>query len=408
MVKGWLIAPKLLSCMAGDLIRRRRRTDRARDAFEADRVATDELDPGVGESWQRCARAVPVDHTAPVVLADPGSEWDTSLIRRTASDVVYDLGRLAVSEDYVAAVTDADGRIIWSAAGRSMARLAEQANFVDGATWHEASAGTNAPGLALHRGRPATVFATEHWCESVKDWVCYAAPVRSPSGQVLGVLDLSASWRRASPLALTTVVAMSRLVEQQIQASPWARTGLLLGVLGHPRVEVSGRAVHLSQRQMEILTILAVRGEASSEELHDLVYGERAVSATTLKSEVSHLRHLLGGAIESRPYRLTLAVEVDANEMLAALRRGDLEGALGLYGGQLMPHSESPFVIDLRHHLDVSLRTALLDGGQPLQLLRYADIHPFDAEILECAAGQVAPGDPLWGDLTARLARAYA
>ena len=51
----------------------------------------------------------------------------------------------------------------------------------------------------LRTGRPAAVFATEHWCDSVRDWVCYAAPVRDTSGAVVGVLDLSSHWRRANP-----------------------------------------------------------------------------------------------------------------------------------------------------------------------------------------------------------------
>jgi hypothetical protein len=199
---------------------------------------------------------------------------------------------------------------------------------------------------------------------------------------------------------------MSRLVEQLLLASPWGRPDLRLSVLGTPRAEVGGRPVRVSQRQVEILTILAVRGQASFEELHDLLYGERPVSAATLKSEISHLRQLLGGAIESRPYRLALAVEADVVDALAALRSGDTEGAVRLYAGQLLPTSESPFLTDLRHHLDVGLRTALLQRGHPDQLLRFADIHPYDTEILEYAGTLIGPGDPHRGDLAARLAHA--
>jgi len=388
-----------------DLQERRRRLEAARSTFDGAHPDTGDLDPGVGDSWRRCADALPVAHTASVGLEDPDATWSASAIRRAASDIVDELGRLAISEDYVAAITDGAGHIIWSAAGRSMTKLAEQVNFVRGANWQEAEAGTNAPGLALHTGRPATVFATEHWCEAVQDWVCYAAPVRAPSGNLLGVLDLSAIWRRASPLALTTVTAMSRLVEQQLIASPWAQSDLRLSVLGHPHVEVNGQPVRVSQRQLEILTILAVRGEARAEELHDLLYGDRPVSGTTLKSEISHLRQLLGGAIDSRPYRLTLTVDADVVDALAALRVGDTEGALRLYNGQLLPTSESPFLTELRHHLDVSLRSALLHGGQPDQLLRFADVHPFDLEVLEQARSVTPLGHPLHSDLIARLSR---
>ncbi len=395
------------SSRTDDLVERRRKVDAARCNFDGSAAAPGDLSAEVGESWRRCANLVSVGRPAPLDLEDADSRWSASPIRMAAQDVVDDLALLATSEDYVAAVTDGSGRIAWSAAGRSMSRLAERANFVRGADWNEAAAGTNAPGLALLTGRPAAVFAAEHWCDGMQDWVCYAAPVRARTGRVLGVVDLSAPWRRASPLALATVVAMSRLVEQRLLAGPWERPDLRLNVLGHPRVELGGRPVRISQRQLEILTILAVRGEASLEELHDHLYGERPVSGGTLKAEISHLRQLLGGAIESRPYRLALTVDADIVDALAALKRGDAEGALRLCGGQLLPGSESPFIIELRNHFDVSLRTALLGHGQPDQLLRFAELYPFDIEVIERADSLTGPDDPLRGDLAARLAHAY-
>lgn len=422
IVKGWKKVGYGL--MTHDLLHRRRQLEVMRTAFDGRnrsfgdlsgaagaagdaRAAVADLAPDVGESWRRCAARVPVDNTAPVSTDDADARWSASPIRRAAPDVVDELGRLATSEDYIAAVTDGAGQIIWSAAGKSMARLAEQVNFVRGAYWDEAAAGTNAPGLVLQTGRPAAVFATEHWCEAVQDWVCYAAPVRSPSGLVVGVLDLSAVWRRASPLALTTVKAMARLVEQQLIANPWAACqDLRISVLGHPSADLHGQSVRLSQRQFEILTILCVRKQACLEELHDLMYGERPVSVSTLKAEISHLRQVLDGAIDSRPYRLTLNVDADVVGALEAVRLGDLDGALRLYRGQLLPFSESPFVIDLRHHLDAVVRSAVLSHGGAVQLLQFADIHPFDVEVLERGCSITTPGDPLHDDLTARLARA--
>jgi len=393
--------------MTRDLLQRRRRLDAARLRFGLVDDQPVGLTPEVTDSWRRCATRLPAGHTAPVEPDGLSAAWSDSLIARAASGEVDELARLAVAEDYIAAVTDSAGRILWSAAGPSMGRLAERVNFVTGANWHESAAGTNAPGLCLLTGRPATVFASEHWCEPVQDWVCYAAPVRGPSGLLVGVLDLSCQWRRASPLALTTVAALARLVEQQLRtASAVDPAELRLMLLAHPQAHWHGRPVRLSQRQLEILTILVVKGPVGLDELHELLYGDRAVTNATLKAEVSHLRQLLDGAIESRPYRLTATVEVDLLDVLGALRRGDIEGALRLYQGQLLPASESPFVIDQRHHLDVTLRSALLTAGRTEQLLRFAEVHPFDVEILEVAHRRGERNDPRRGEALARLARA--
>ena len=366
---------------------------------------TPTLTPDVQGSWNRCTDTVPEHRIAPVELDDPEAHWHDSPLRRAAGDVIEQLADLARREDYVAAIADPLGRIIWSSAGRSMRRRAERANFVNGANWSEASAGTNAPGLSLRTGRPAQVFASEHWCSTVQDWVCYSAPVRDRTGRVAGVLDLSAHWERASPLAFTTVTALARLVEFELHAST-RPPDVRLKVLGEPRVEVRGQRLHLSNRQLEILTILALQGSVDRDELQLLLYGDRPVSSSTLKSEISHLRRELDGGIESRPYRLTLDVDADVTLVLDAARHGDVEGAARAYTGSLLPASESPYLTEMRHHVDVVLREELLRQGTTAQLLVFADHHPFDVALLEHALAITPDDSALHSDIVARLSNA--
>jgi len=396
--------------MSRDLRERRRQLDAVRGAFAPGLPVPTDLAPAVGASWRRCADQVPSRRTAPVEADDVEARWVDSPLRQAATGIVDELADLAVAEDYVAAITDERGCILWSASGAEMARRAERAHFVAGSTWDEGVAGTNAPGLALLTEAPATVFASEHWCEPVHDWVCYAAPIHDAAGRLHGVLDLSAVWRRASPLALSTVTAMARLIGQQLSLAPvpLAPTAPLeLRVLGQPAASLRGAPLHLTLRQLEILTILAVRGGVGLDELHALLYGDRPVSATTLKAEISHLRQRLGAdAIGSRPYRFTVETDVDVVVALDAVRRDDLAGVLSTYRGQLLVDSESPFVTELRHRLDVGVRTALLGRGDADQLLAYADVHPFDLEVLEVAIERARPGTVRHGELLARLAHA--
>ena len=63
--------------------------------------------------------------------------------------------------------------------------------------------GTNALSLALRTGRPSTVFSAEHLVEALHGWVCYCAPIHGPDGRILGVLDLSTTWDRSHPLAMS-------------------------------------------------------------------------------------------------------------------------------------------------------------------------------------------------------------
>jgi hypothetical protein len=72
----------------------------------------------------------------------------------------------------------------------------------------------------------------------------------------------------------------------------------------------------------------------------------------------------------------------------------------------LLPASDAPQVVERRHHIDVALRTALLRDGSTAALLRYAEVHPYDVEILERAVASAAPADLLLPAAVARLAAA--
>ena len=395
--------------METDLLRRRREIERAR-AVPDDGDAEVSVDPVVRASWERSEVVDRSSDMAPVESAgDIQRRWHESAIRRSVPGVVDHLDQVATTGDVIALITDADGRIMWQSTPLWLRRGADRIGLVPGGMWSESTMGTNGIGLALAADRPAVVFSAEHWVDPVHDWVCYAAPIHAPDGTQVGAIDLSTSWKRANPLALSTVLSMARLVEHEIRANPAALPGptppaLEIQVLGEASASLDGMPLRLTQRQYEILTILALTGGCTLGELHALLYGDRPVAPTTLKAEISHLRRILDGHLASRPYRLALPCRVDAEELPRRLQNGDVEGAAHLYGGQLLPTSEAPFVTELRQHLDVALRTALLRDGTGTAVMRFTTVHPYDIEVLERVGQLVSTDDPLVPVLTARLA----
>jgi hypothetical protein len=225
--------------------------------------------------------------------------------------------------------------------------------------------------------------------------------VRTAAGDVAAVIDLSTRWDRANPLGLGTVGAMARLMEIELATAGPITAGLDVRALGRGRVLLDGAPVALGPRQIELLVVLAVAGTSTLDELHGLLFGDRPISMTTLRAEISHTRAALRGAIASRPYRLTVPVRIDALEVLDLLHAGDLGAAVTRYDGQLLPFSEAPLVVERRYHLDVALRTALLLHGSTSDLLRFGAVHPFDVEVLQRAVDIAAPADP---DLPAAVA----
>ncbi|CUR61210.1 Transcriptional regulator domain protein [metagenome] len=374
--------------------------------------------PEILSSWQLSGVVSPTVTQAP--LDDEGDTadfWNASPLQTAVMRVQDELRRTAEDGDLVIAVTDDQTRILWTYGGRVMRRKAETVNFVPGGRWDERSVGTNALAIAGRTAAPAMVFSAEHYAEVVHNWVCWAAPVFDPAtGRPLGVIDLSTTWERTHPIGLATARVMARLIEG---AMPTDRRGvpggdegpdepgLTLTLLGTAEVWLDGRRLLLNRRQTEILALLALHPAGLSvEHLHSLLYGDAAVTTSTLKAEVSHLRAALAGQLSSRPYRLTMPVTTDVEEVQRLLRRGDVRAAVRAYGGDLLPGTESPALVQMGDYLAVSVREALLAHPDPDAVLRYSDLAPYDTAVVEACLAALPVHHPVAPLLKGRLAAA--
>ncbi len=374
--------------------------------------------PEILSSWARSTAALAPD-VAEAPLADEdetASIWKDSPLQVALERVEAELRRTAEDGDLVLAVTDAQTRILWTYGGRVMRRKAETVNFVAGARWDDESVGTNALDLANRLGEPSMVFSAEHYASIVHNWVCWAAPVFDPAtGLQLGVIDLSTTWDRTHPIGLATARVMARLIESALPHSHHHPTagadltqdpGLVMTLLGTAEVRFDGQRLLLNRRQTEILALLALHPEGLSlEQLHALVYGDQAVTFSTLKAEVSHLRAALGGQLSSRPYKLLMPVATDVEHVLALLRAGQVAEAVDAYGGDLLPGTNSPALGDLAEYVAVAVREALLTDPVPDAVVRYSELAPYDAQVIEvCLARLAGTSHPALPLLKGRLA----
>ncbi|WGY03350.1 transcriptional regulator [Nocardioides sp. QY071] len=409
-----------------ELDQRRRRALAAWTTWVEEGGALNQVRPEILDSWTRSGASVARD-VIQAPLADESetrSFWQGSPLQIAVERVEDELRRTAEDGDLVLAVTDPDTRVLWTYGGRVMRRKAETVNFVPGGRWDDRSVGTNALDLANRLDRPSMVFSAEHYAPIVHNWVCWAAPLHDPvSGAKLGVLDISTTWERTHPIGLATARVLARLVEQALprthlyeEAAPAEETnepGLVLSLLGTAEARVDGQRLLLNRRQTEILSLLALHPDGLSlDQLHAMLYGDHAVTFSTLKAEVSHLRAALAGQLASRPYRLLMPIATDVDHVLALLRRGDVAAAVEAYGGDLLPGTESPALVEMGEYVAVAVREALLADPQPDAVLHYSELAPYDTAVLEACLAELGregrlrhPAIPL---LKARLAVADA
>jgi hypothetical protein len=348
-------------------------------------------------SWRRTARVL-----SPEISAAPVTTLDTDcgpLIR--AARLVEREFKASMSEcGVVIGLTDARGQLVWTVGDQKMLRLSEGGiNFRPGAMWSEKHIGVNAISLALTTGKPAAVWAAEHWSTALHGLSCYAAPIRHPqSGARLGVLDISMAWDNDQPLAATIAAVLAERMAAEIVVLDGApgcdAEELVLHVLGENRATLGGRALPLTRRQTEILLLLALRPDGTGlEQLHADLYGDAPVALDTLKAEVSHLRRALDGRISRAPYRLSGSVVVDALELLTDVQQGRVAQATERFAGPLLPCSESPRVVRLARTVEVALRDAVLSRNDLESALALVGRLEDDTELLEHALRILPPGD---------------
>ncbi|MCW0214163.1 MAG: GAF domain-containing protein [Pseudonocardia sp.] len=150
---------------------------------------------------------------------------------------------------------------------------------------------------------------------------------------------------------------------------------LALPFLGteRPEARLDGRAVRLSLRHAELLTLMALHPEGmTADRLALALYGDSG-NPVTVRSEMHRLRvHVDAGVVRTQPYRLQAVVDADFLALGDALREGRVRDAIALYRGELLPTSDAPGIRDERHHLSAAMRTMVLQKGDVEALWTYA------------------------------------
>jgi hypothetical protein len=378
------------------------------------------------ESWQR-SMEFRIDPDRIVSLPELGED-ELREYRRAhpLSLALPTIHRLLIRHTFdaglIVAVGDQAGRLLWIDGDRDLRRRAEDMLFVEGADWSEASAGTSAPGTALALNHGIQITQAEHFGRIVHPWSCTAVPVHDPvSGGILGVIDITGGDEAVAlatlPLmeaAVAAVEAELRIqgLDESVTRTPRARAVAVrpvLNVLGRDEGELEhGRERDtLSLRHAEILTLLAWhRRGLSSERLAELVYG-REDAVVTLRPEMVRLRKSLPAALapESRPYRLTSPLELDAHRVLGFLERGAHKVALGAYAGPVLPRSDAPGIVAIREELRAALREAMLTDASADTLLEYArtDDAAYDLQVWNACLRRLPARSPKRASVVSRI-----
>ncbi|MEX8518058.1 MAG: sigma-54-dependent Fis family transcriptional regulator [Leptothrix sp. (in: b-proteobacteria)] len=182
----------------------------------------DPLNPVLARSWLRSRQAgLPPDGRSMGAPHASGEQLARALERQHelvahARPVMEFLFEQTRDTDCMVILADSRGMLLHAQGDPSFIDRAERVALRPGATWHEQYRGTNAIGTALMDAASVVVHGAEHYLERNGFLTCAAAPILDPSGQLLGVIDISGDHRRAHPHTLGLVRSGSRMIEHRL------------------------------------------------------------------------------------------------------------------------------------------------------------------------------------------------
>jgi hypothetical protein len=174
----------------------------------------------VARSWRRSATAgIDPDRPAPRMLDD--AETARRLERHPLGEVLPLIAAMLSpamrDSQSLAALSDADGLLLWADGHPAALRVAARPQFLPGALCSEQAIGTNAVGTALAIDHAVQIFSAEHFSRLLHGWTCAAAPIHDPdSGEQLGAIDVSGGFRTGHAHTLALVTAVARAAEAEL------------------------------------------------------------------------------------------------------------------------------------------------------------------------------------------------
>ncbi|MBT1445252.1 sigma-54-dependent Fis family transcriptional regulator [Shewanella sp. JM162201] len=177
------------------------------------------IQPWLADSWRRsegaglCEARPGYELKLSPVELEERCERHRQLIALVESEALPLFTRLMAHTESRLILSDAEGFVLrhWGLS-RYSDRLANVA-LDCGVNWLEEHKGTNAIGTALKAKEALSVVGEQHFCRPHRFMSCTASPIFSPSGELIGALDITSERLRHNQQTLLLISSLAQQVE---------------------------------------------------------------------------------------------------------------------------------------------------------------------------------------------------
>lgn len=176
----------------------------------------------IARSWARCFNEHhldPASHHEPVLI-----ERTQLLERQDQAARLLDIAKLEMANlyqqvagsGYAILLADADGVVLNYIGDPQFTSAAARSGMRNGAVWSESVQGTNGMGTCLIEKKPLVVHHNEHFFAGNTFLTCAAAPIFSPQGELMAVLDASGESNMAQQHTKVLVNMSAQMIENRV------------------------------------------------------------------------------------------------------------------------------------------------------------------------------------------------
>jgi len=198
---------------------------KARERF----IGTGEIDssvvrPIIANSWKRCKLAKVSLYLKNSInkLNDNDKEIKVLLdknrdLSKTSKPIMEMAEKMIRGSGFRIDLSDKDGYILKIIGDKKILKESEEVGVVIGSNRSETIVGTNSIGITLFTGKPVQIIGPEHYNVYPRYWTCSSAPIRNPSGNIIGVLNMSGKYHLLHKHTLGMVVGIANAIESALK-----------------------------------------------------------------------------------------------------------------------------------------------------------------------------------------------
>ena len=250
---------------------------KARERFiETGEIDSSVVRPVIASSWKRCKLAKVSPNLKNSVKKPNDKEIKVLLdknrdLSKTSQSIMEMAEKMIRGSGFRIDLSDKEGYILKIIGDKKILKESEEVGVVIGSNRSETIVGTNSIGITLFTGEPVQIIGPEHYNVYPRYWTCSSAPIRNPSGNIIGVLNMSGKYHLLHKHTLGMVVGIANAIESALKTEKKVFELSINNKFLNTIIESISDGLIVLNKKGEITHLNSIAGKILCKESHEVI-----------------------------------------------------------------------------------------------------------------------------------------